>query len=108
MNAIVSRNGQQAHMFVWTCAGGESICQLSGTLRLLDSEVVTANPLLQLYEGSSCSSGDLENQRRPGAKYAHSNVSLGWSLGVRNSEFGSYYDDACSAFDVTDWEGSRP
>ncbi|MGN9789310.1 hypothetical protein ACTMTF_48525 [Nonomuraea sp. ZG12] len=107
-NRILTHNGRTAHVFVWTCAGGETRGQLSITLRLLGTEVVSARPWLQLYEGASCNNDDLDDEELSPSRTVPRNVSRGFNLSVTNNEFGSYYDYATAAFDVTHWEGAGP
>ncbi|GAA3372406.1 hypothetical protein GCM10020367_27200 [Streptomyces sannanensis] len=47
----------------WACEGGETRGVLTVDLHLNPWETVTMAPRLQLFEGSSCSSGDLDGEQ---------------------------------------------
>ena len=73
------------------CAGGETRGVLTVPLRLTRYQYVTVSPKLQMFEGSSCSSNDLDGEATPIQSGVTPNSSKTWSMKTPfNSEIGSF------------------
>ncbi|MCX4825309.1 fibronectin type III domain-containing protein [Streptomyces sp. NBC_01142] len=89
MTTALSHDRPQSTLTTSTCAGDESRGVLTVHFQLRSNESVVVSPKLQLFEGSSCSSNDLDAEDEGIQTAFAPRKSLTWSLKASNDEFGS-------------------